>query len=172
MATQSQQLRWTAPFGELELGQRFESDAKTVTESDVSVFCALTGDWHPQHWNAEWASRNGIFGERVAHGMLVLCLAVGLVPFEPERVRALRRVGDAVFKRPVRLGEQISLAGEIAALRPLDEQAGLVDLRLAIRNGEGMLVCRVSVQVLWAGGTDYWEQAVPGIADGFTPLPL
>lgn len=177
------QLRWSAPFERLELGQRFASEARTVTESDVSVFCALTGDWHPQHWNAEWAARSA-FGERIAHGMLVLSLAVGLVPFEPERVRALRRVGDAVFKRPVRLGDEISLAVEIAALRPIDERAGLVDLRLAIRNREQALVCRASVQVLWAGGgaagggaarggkADYWERAVPDLADAFTPVPL
>lgn len=166
-------MTWSAPFEELELHQRFQSAPRTVTESDVSVFCALTGDWHPQHSDPEWASRSA-FGERIAHGMLVLSLAVGLVPFDPERVRALRRVGDAVFKRPVRLGEEISLTGEIAGLRPVDERAGLVDIGLSIRNGEQALVCRASVQVLWAGGArpDYWERAVPDLADTFTPLPL
>ena len=69
--------------------------------------------------------------------MLVLSLAVGLVPLDPERVLALRRVGDVVFKRPVRLNEAISVAGEITALRPIDERSGLVDFGWAIRNQDG-----------------------------------
>ena len=46
---------------------------------------ALTGDFHPQHVDAEWAAESP-FGERIAHGLLVLSYAAGLVPFDPERV--------------------------------------------------------------------------------------
>lgn len=144
-------LRWSAPFGELELRQEFEGGSRVVTESDVLSFCELTGDWHPQHSDAEWAASSP-FGERIAHGMLVLSLAVGLVPLDPERVRALRRIGDAVFKRPLRLDEQMTVAGEIAGLRRVDESAGLVELALAIRNGDGALLCRARVALLWADG--------------------
>ena len=55
---------------------------RTITEADVVSFAALTGDWHPQHADAEWASQ-GRFGERVAHGMLVLSYALGLMPLRP-----------------------------------------------------------------------------------------
>ncbi|MHB1469849.1 MAG: MaoC/PaaZ C-terminal domain-containing protein [Solirubrobacteraceae bacterium] len=145
------ELSWSAPFEELELHDRFQSGDRTVEERDVLAFCELSGDWHPQHSDAEWAARSP-FGERIAHGMLVLSLAVGLVPLDPERVRALRRIGDAVFKRPLRFGESICVNGEIARLRRVDDENGLVDLTLSIRNGEGALVCRASVQLLWAGG--------------------
>ena len=93
-------MNWSAPFSELVEGGRFTTRARTVTESDVVSFAALTGDWHPQHADAEWAAASP-FGERIAHGMLVVSYAVGLVPFDPERVMALRRVRDAVFRRPV-----------------------------------------------------------------------
>lgn len=145
------ELVWSAPFEELEVGQGFRGASRIVGEEDVLGFCALTGDWHPQHSDGAWAARSA-FGERIAHGMLVLSLAIGLVPLDPLRVKALRRIGDAVFKRPLRFGERMSVDGEISSLRRIDERAGLVDLRLGIRNGENALVCRAGVQVLWLGG--------------------
>jgi acyl dehydratase len=184
-------MHWSDPFERLAVGQRFESAERTVHDTDVIVFSALTGDWHPQHCDPEWAARSP-FGERIAHGMLVLSLAVGLVPLDPERVLALRRVSDVVFKRPVRLNELISVTGEIAALRPIDERSGLVDFAWQIRNQDGALVARASVQVLWRGGAlgesdsggvvdeseagapaSWYEPIVGGAAPGeFTPLPL
>jgi 3-hydroxybutyryl-CoA dehydratase len=86
-------------FDGLKPGQRFTTRARTITESDVVAFATLTGDLHPQHVDADWAAASR-FGERVAHGMLVLSYAVGLVPLDPDRVVALRRVREAVFKRP------------------------------------------------------------------------
>ncbi len=103
--------------------------------------------------------------------MLVLSLAVGLVPLDPERVLALRRVSDVVFKRPVRLNETIAVTGEITALRPIDEHSGLVDFGWQIRNQDGALVARASVQVLWRteGAVEHWAGGAPG---EFAPLPL
>jgi 3-hydroxybutyryl-CoA dehydratase len=143
-------MRWSDPFERLAVGQRFESGERTVRDTDVIVFSALTGDWHPQHCDPEWAASSP-FGERIAHGMLVLSLAVGLVPLDPARVLALRRVSDVVFKRPVRLDDSISVGGEITALRPIDERSGLVDFSWRINNQDGELVARAVVQVLWRG---------------------
>src|ERR1700689_797079 len=119
-------MQWSDWFEQLAVWQRFESGTRTVRDTDVIVFSALTGDWHPQHCDPEWAASSP-FGERIAHGMLVLSLAVGLVPLDPERVLALRRVGDVVFKRPVRLDDIIWDAGELTALRPIDDATGLLE---------------------------------------------
>src|SRR3954467_6595109 len=89
------------PFDDLVEGTAFATRGRTVTEADVVAFAAQTADWPPQHTDAAWAA-DSAFGERIAHGMLVLSYAVGLVPFDPDRVIALRRIGDVVFKRPVR----------------------------------------------------------------------
>ena len=58
-------MRWSDPFERLFVGQRFESDKRTVRDTDVAVFSALTGDWHPQHCDPEWAARSP-FGEIAA----------------------------------------------------------------------------------------------------------
>src|SRR5487761_2426991 len=86
---------WSAPFDELFVGQRFRTSRRAVGETDLMVFSALTGDWHPQHTDPQWAARSP-FGERIAHGMLTVSLGVGLVPLDPDRVVALRRLGDVV----------------------------------------------------------------------------
>ncbi|MEA2445912.1 MAG: hypothetical protein QOJ12_3204, partial [Thermoleophilales bacterium] len=104
----------SVPFDELAEGVRFETRGRTVTEADVVAFAAQTGDWHPQHSDADWAGQSE-FGERIAHGMLVLSYSIGLLAFDPERVLALRRVADAVFKRPVRLGDTIRVRGSVQA---------------------------------------------------------
>jgi 3-hydroxybutyryl-CoA dehydratase len=161
----------TEPFEHLTEGARFVSRGRTVTESDVHAFAAQTGDLHPQHCDAEWASRSA-FGERIAHGMLVLSYAVGLVGFDPARVLALRRIADAVFKRPVRLGDTIRVEGSIAALTPVSDEAGLVTLVLKIVNQDGRTVCRARVEALWARDAAPLPDPFAPSTDGFVPIPL
>jgi 3-hydroxybutyryl-CoA dehydratase len=162
-------MNFSAPFETLAPGERFVSRGRTVTEADVVAFAALTADWHPQHADAEWAA-GSVFGERIAHGMLVMSLAVGLVPLDPERVVALRSVSDAVFKRPVLFGDTIHVEGEIASVRPVSDEAGLVGLSWNIRNQRGELVCRARVEVLWR------RDAAPAVLQdpqpGFVAIPL
>jgi 3-hydroxybutyryl-CoA dehydratase len=174
------EIRWSAPFEALAVGQRFRSVERIVGEADVIGFCALTGDWHPQHCDRDWAAA-GPFGGRIAHGLLILSLAVGLVPFDPDRVVALRRVSDAVFKRPLHLDRTIVVEGELMSLSDVDAAGGLVGVRFRIVDQDAALVCRATVQVLWrrdgarsAGARQHWHEAVIGeaAADGFIPVPL
>jgi 3-hydroxybutyryl-CoA dehydratase len=125
----------------------FKSRGRTVTEADVVAFSALTGDWHPQHSDAVWAA-DSAFGERIAHGMLIVSFAVGLVAFDPERVVALRRIRDVVFKRPVRLGDTIHVEGTEAERREVDDETALVTWNWRIVNQDGELVCRVTIEAL------------------------
>lgn len=164
-------MRFSAPFEQLAVGHEFVSRGRTVTEADVVGFSALTGDWHPQHADAQWAASSA-FGERIAHGMLVVSFAVGLVAFDPERVVALRRIADATFKRPVRLGDTIRVAGAIAELRELDDATGLVGLAWKILNQDGQTVCRARVEVLWRRDGVRLEDPLTPAADGFVPIPL
>jgi 3-hydroxybutyryl-CoA dehydratase len=143
---------FSRPFDELEAGDRFTTRGRTVTEADVVAFATLTGDFHPQHTDAEWSAAKP-FGERIAHGMLVLSYAAGLVPFDPERVVALRRVKDVVFKRPVRFGDTIKVHGRVADLREVDPAAGLVAVALDVKGAEAKTVMRATVEVLWTRDT-------------------
>lgn len=140
---------WAAPFEALTEGATFTSRGRTITESDVVQFAALTGDFHPLHTDAHFAS-TGPFGERVAHGMLTISYAVGLVPLDPARVLALRRIADVVFKRPVKLGETIHVEGSLTGLKAISEEAGIVSFAWKIKDAHGALLTRASIDVLWA----------------------
>src|ERR671928_1219416 len=106
MASLTARALFERDFDAVEPGESFESRGRTVTESDVVAFAGLTGDWHPQHTDAVWAAASD-FGERIAHGALVLSFALGLVDYESDRVVALREISRATFKAPVRIGDTI-----------------------------------------------------------------
>ena len=135
-------------FDALEAGERFATPGRTVSEADIAQFAALTGDTHPQHVDAAWAAGSR-FGEQIAHGLLVLSFAAGSMPFDPERVVALRRVGDAVFKQPVLIGDTVHVEGEVVSARPIDDENGLVECRWRVLNQHGRLVLRASVELVW-----------------------
>jgi 3-hydroxybutyryl-CoA dehydratase len=135
-------------FDALEPGERFVTSGRTVSQADIGQFAALTGDTHPQHVDAAWAAGSR-FGEQIAHGLLVLSFAAGSMPFDPERVVALRRVGDAVFKQPVLIGDTVHVEGEVVSVRPIDDENGLVECRWRVLNQHGRLVLRASVELVW-----------------------
>jgi 3-hydroxybutyryl-CoA dehydratase len=135
-------------FDSLAPGERFTTEGRTVGEADIAAFAALTGDVHPQHVDADWAAESR-FGERIAHGLLVLSFAAGSMPFDPDRVVALRRVGDAVFKQPVRIGDTVHVEGELVGTRPIDDSTGLVECRWRVVNQHGRLVLLASVELVW-----------------------
>lgn len=148
LATTETTIDWSAPFEALTEGASFSTRGRTITEADVVGFAALTGDWHPLHTDATWAAA-GPFGERIAHGLLVVSVAAGMVPLDPDRVMALRSVRDATFKRPVRFGDTVCVRGRIESLRPLSPEAGLVGLAWSVDDQRGKLVCRARVDVVW-----------------------
>jgi 3-hydroxybutyryl-CoA dehydratase len=164
-------ISWWAPFEALETGQQFATRGRTVTEADVVSFAALTGDWHPQHSDAAWAESSP-FGERIAHGMLVISLAAGLVPFDSGRVTALRQVSQATFKRPVRFGDTLHVEGRIAELAPGTEEAGLVTIAWNVVNQDGRIVCRARVDVLWRRDRVGDDAMTMTETNGFVPIPL
>ena len=127
--------------------ERFTTSGHTVTEEDVLRFAHLTGDTNPLHVDPEWAAESR-FGEQIAHGLLVLSFAIGLLPFERERIVALRRVCDAVFKRPVKIGDTVTVEGEIVRARELDAHTELLELRLRVL-GDGRLTVRGNVELVW-----------------------
>lgn len=127
---------------------RFTTCPHTVTEDEVLRFARLTGDTHPLHTDPEWAARSR-FGEQIAHGLLVVSFAIGLLPFERTRIVALRRLSDAVFKQPVKIGDTLHVEGEITRTRELDAEHGLVEARLRIVNQHGRLAVRASVELVW-----------------------
>ncbi len=58
-------------------GFSFESAGRTVTETDIVGFACLSGDYNRLHVDSEYAKTTP-FGQRIAHGLLVLSILSGL----------------------------------------------------------------------------------------------
>src|SRR5262245_55804859 len=95
-------------FDEFTLGDTVESVGRTITETDIVNFAALTGDWNLIHTDAEYsAAIPGGFGQRVAHGLLILSIASGQavrLGFMEETIIAFRGI-EWKFSSPVFIGD-------------------------------------------------------------------
>ncbi len=135
-------------FEELRPGEEFRTHGRTICEFDLSAFGALTGDCAPQHLDRTFGEA-GPFGERIAHGALVLSYALGLVPIDPDRLIALRSLREVKFKQPVQIGDTIHVEGRVGACTPVSDTAGLVELAARVCNDRGLLAARMTIDVLW-----------------------
>jgi acyl dehydratase len=100
-------------------GQVFLSQGRTVTETDIVTFAAWSWDTNPVHTDAE-SAHLGRFGQRIAHGVLGLSVAMGLTSrlgvFESCSV-ALLEVESWTFVRPLCAGDTVRCRVEILATR-------------------------------------------------------
>ncbi|MEM3525841.1 MAG: MaoC/PaaZ C-terminal domain-containing protein [Candidatus Jordarchaeaceae archaeon] len=66
-------------FEDFRVNEKFVTPARTVTETDLVLFAALTGDYNPIHTDEEFAKKNSIFKTRVLHGLYTLSISEGLI---------------------------------------------------------------------------------------------
>jgi len=110
-----------------------------MTETDIVLFASLTGDWHPIHTNVEYAKK-AFFGERIAHGMLTLCVGSALIfrlgPFVALRKSFIAFYGmDSVrFTGPVKIGDTIHCVVQVEKLEAKDDRTGVIVSKNFIRN--------------------------------------
>ena len=86
------------------------SPARTVTESDIALFAGLSADFSPVHSDAAYAAR-GVFGRRVAHGLLGMSLAEGLLSRTPGQ-EAPAAAWEWSFDAPLFAGDTIHAVAE------------------------------------------------------------
>ena len=107
-------------FDEFELGDRFATGSREISEADVVEFAVLTGDHNPLHLDEEFAAATR-FGERVVHGMLTLSVTGGLrYPLNGDRLVCLYGIDKIRMVRPVLIGDAVRVEGEVTALTPKD----------------------------------------------------
>ncbi|MEN2741640.1 MaoC/PaaZ C-terminal domain-containing protein [Microbacterium sp. X-17] len=129
---------------DLHVGRTFRTRGRTITEADVTMFAATTGDFSQIHVNRV-AAADSVFGQPVAHGLLVLSYAHGLMlgsgVFEGQAL-AFLGIDEWVFRKPVFLGDTIAVDFRVAELRPSTSKPdrGIVRFDVAVVNGDGEIV--------------------------------
>lgn len=130
-------------FEDVEVGFRFETPSRTVTEADLVAFAGVSGDFNPLHMDAVFAA-GSIYGERIAHGALVLSLATGLrqrVGLFDGTLMGLLEVRSWRFSVPVRIGDTIRVVTEVVELRPTSKpDRGVMVQRVEVWNQDDVVV--------------------------------
>lgn len=139
------------PFDSFEIGERFVSRARTITETDLVLFSAFTGDWYPLHTDTEYV-KNTPFGQRIAHGMLVLSVATGLSRLEPGWVVAFYGMDRVRFVKPTFIGDTIHVEAEVIDKQDKGPMGGVVTFRQEIKKQTGDVVASAVMKVLVAKG--------------------
>ncbi len=137
---------------ELRPGDTVVAGPRRVTQEDVERFAELTGDTFYAHMDAAAAAANPLFGERVAHGYLVVSLAAGLfVDPDPGPVLANFGVDHLRFLTPVKFGDELTVTLTCKQLTPR-ESAGYGEVRwdADVTRQDGQSVARYDVLTLVA----------------------
>jgi acyl dehydratase len=128
-------------FEEIEVGSKNITKGRTITEADLVNFAALTWDNYPLHTDAEYA-KNTIFGERIAHGMLVLSYAMGLMMSSATtgKVVAFYGMDKLRFTGPTKIGDTIHVETEVVEKEDKGRKGGVVTNRFQVKNQRGETV--------------------------------
>ncbi len=136
-------------FDDIKIGDKVTSRGRTITETDVVNFSMFSADWFSLHSDVEYA-KNSMFGERIAHGLLVLSVGSGLVPLEPEYTIAFYGMDNVRFINPTRIGDTIHVEGEVLEKEERNEQSGIITYRQVIKNQKGEDVVVAIMKALMA----------------------
>jgi acyl dehydratase len=131
-------------FEEYVIGNRRTSFGRTITEADIVLHAGQTGDFFPHHMDAEWCKTQD-FGQRMAHGTLILSVAIGMTAGDINP-HAMSYGYDRVrFIKPVFIGDTISVQASIKEQRNHPKRAdhGIVVEQVEVFNQrqETVLVC-------------------------------
>jgi len=130
-------------FEDVEVGFQFETPSRTVTEADLVAFAGVSGDFNPLHTDAVFAAGT-IYGERIAHGALVVSLATGLrqrAGLFDGTLMGLLEIRSWRFAVPVRIGDTIRVANEIIELRETSKpDRGIMVQRVEVLNQHDTVV--------------------------------
>lgn len=128
-------------FDDLTVGQEWESQGRTITETDIVNFACQSGDFNPIHIDHQFAATTP-FRRPIAHGMLVMSVGSGLGTLSPPtRTIAFLSIRDWQFKGPVFIGDTIRVRTKVLTLesRGRGRRGEVVWLRQLV-NQEGKVV--------------------------------
>jgi acyl dehydratase len=134
-------------YSEIVIGLHWVSRARTITEADVVNFSGLSGDWYPLHTDREYAAGT-VFGQRIAHGMLILSVTTGLLNIKPGSVEAFYGMDEVRFMKPVFFGDTIHV--ELHALEKTERSrgGGILTLLCEVKNQKGDTVVTAKMKML------------------------
>jgi acyl dehydratase len=140
----------------------------TIGEADIVLFAAVSTDFSRLHTDALYAAR-GLFGQRVGHGLLGMCLAEGLL--------GRRRPPDTIafaweweFAAPFFIGDTLRAESRAEAIEEGPDLC-IVNEAVTVFNQRDEVVQRgrhLLARPRNGAGPGWAEEALSGPAPGFT----
>ncbi len=112
------------------VGSRHPTYARTITEGDISLFCALVGYHVPLFIDEEFAKTTQ-YGGRIAPSALIMAISTGMTEgLFRTTILGLLAVERGRFLAPVRHGDTVRTEVEVISKRPTKDAArGIVVFR-------------------------------------------
>jgi acyl dehydratase len=129
-------------FEDFEIGREYVTRSRTITEADVVAFAGLSGDFNPLHTDEEFAKKT-MFGTRIAHGLLGLSIASGLINqmgIAEGTVMAFLGMSWN-FKGALKFGDTITVRQRVTDRRETSKQdRGILRMAISVTNQHGEVV--------------------------------
>jgi acyl dehydratase len=127
-------------YDDVEVGQQWTSQSRTVLESDVSQFAGMTGDFNPLHVDHDYAASSP-YRKPIAHGLLGLSWVAGLGSTAPlmETV-AFTSIKGWNFLLPIYFGDTVRVQTRCCEKIPRGRKAGQILWERKLINQKGQVV--------------------------------
>ena len=109
---------------------------KTITDAQIVDYAGLTGDTNPVHLDAEYAAQS-MFGERIAHGMLVAGLISAVLGTQLPGPNSIYLGQDLKFRAPVKIGDTVKAVVTVTEKR---DDKRIIKLGTTVSNQRGEIV--------------------------------
>ena len=99
---------------EIRLGQTAQI-SKKITDTDLTLFAAVTGDFNPIHFDPIYAAATP-FKERIAHGMILAGLISAVIGMKQPGQGTIYLQQTLNFLAPVKVGDVVTASVEVIDL--------------------------------------------------------
>ena len=132
-------------------GRRFPTYGRTITEGDLSFFCAFVG-YHVPLFIDEHAARKTRYGGRIVPSAMIMAISTAMTEsLFRETMVGLVAVENGRFLAPVRPGDTIRTEVEVVSRRETTNPAhGIVTFRDHVTNQDGVEVFHIDKVTLVA----------------------
>jgi acyl dehydratase len=107
-------------FDDFAVGEEYITPGRTMTETDVVLFAAMSGDYNELH-TSEAFGKTTQFGKRIGHGLLGLAVSHGLffrLGLVEGTAIAFLGIDSWKFEAPFFLGDTIRVKVQVAEKTP------------------------------------------------------
>ena len=136
-------------FDEYKVGAKYQTLARTVSETDIVNFVNLGGFVEPLFMDMEYVAKESVFGRRAAPGAMTFALSEGLV-MQTGLIHGTGMAwlgGDIKVTAPVLAGDTIRVEVEIADKRETKKaDRGIVTYKHRVLNQRGDVVMEMTLQ--------------------------